>query len=159
MFVLFFPRGGRTSQLCRPIHPSAANTIVIVSAFQPRGRHAEEESLALKSALSSANARLAKLESLEADAVTRAKEIQVGRARGEQDSCHAPSPPRRHLGRYFRWKGDREIGSLPCGISIRTVMLARGIVGGCGLGVGVVWKGRVHSSSESLAIARLRSHG
>lgn len=42
-----------------------------------RGRHAEEESLALKEALSSANSRLAKLDSLEADVESRAREIQV----------------------------------------------------------------------------------
>lgn len=42
-----------------------------------RGRHAEEESLALKEALSTANSRLAKLDSLEADVESRAKEIQV----------------------------------------------------------------------------------
>lgn len=41
------------------------------------GRHAEEESLALKEALSSANSRLAKLDCLEADVASRAKEIQV----------------------------------------------------------------------------------
>lgn len=52
------------------------------------GRHAEEESLALKNALSSANSRLSKLESLEAEAVSRAMEIQVGHIIAVQ--------PRRH---------------------------------------------------------------
>eukprot|EP00752_Nemacystus_decipiens_P001540 g1508.t1 len=39
-------------------------------------RHAEEEALALKEAISNANSRLAKVESLEADVASRAKEIQ-----------------------------------------------------------------------------------
>lgn len=45
--------------------------------YKRRGRNAEEESLALKNALSIANSRLSKLESLEADAASRAMEIQV----------------------------------------------------------------------------------